>query len=205
MENLLFERKPHMGENCCLCFPIECGVKFLGFLVILGAIAGGANAVYDPNYFKLFWPELSITVLMALTFLYSFVSGSEESRKHTLFVWVSPSSLPAPSSTDGTSSVADMPNSLALTTSSRRETTESPSSSRPPASTLAALSPMTSASLRAEAGSTPTGSGDSSSTATSPASLEDGARTTRASPSTEPDRTSCSTSDSGTNSKCVRF
>merc|ERR1712179_475561 len=88
MGNLLFERKPHMGENCCLCFPIECGVKFLGFLVILGAIGGGANAVYDPNYFKLFWPELSITVLMALTFLYSFVSGSEESRKHTLFVWV---------------------------------------------------------------------------------------------------------------------
>merc|ERR1712187_1005521 len=80
MGNLLFERKPHMGENCCLCFTIACGVKFLGFLVILGAIGGGANAVYDPNYFKLFWPELSITVLMALTFLYSFVSGSEESR-----------------------------------------------------------------------------------------------------------------------------
>ena len=77
-----------MGENCCLCFPIECGVKFLGFLVILGAIGGGANAIIDENYLKLFWPELTITVLMALTFIYSFVASNEESRKHTLFVWV---------------------------------------------------------------------------------------------------------------------
>ena len=77
-----------MGENCCLCFPLECGVKFLGFLVILGAIGAGANAMFDEAYLKIFWPELTVQVLMALTFIYTFVAGSEESRKHTLFVWV---------------------------------------------------------------------------------------------------------------------
>ena len=77
-----------MGDHCCCCFPIECGVKFLAFLVILSAIVSGANAVYDEEWLKLFWPELTVTVVMALTFLYSWVAPSEDSRKHTLLVWV---------------------------------------------------------------------------------------------------------------------
>ena len=77
-----------MGETCCLCFPLECGVKFLGVLMILTAIGMGASSVVDPPYFKLFWPETIICVITALTFIYNFVADSESSRKHTLFVWV---------------------------------------------------------------------------------------------------------------------
>ena len=77
-----------MGENCCLCFPLECGVKTLAFFVILQAIITGGWFVANPDDVKTLWPYLAVTVGMALSFLYTLIMKSEESRKFTLLAWI---------------------------------------------------------------------------------------------------------------------
>ena len=77
-----------MGETCCICFPLECGVKVLAIVIILDAIFTGGFWVAYPDGFETFWPFYITTVIMALTFLYTLIAQSEESRKHAFFVWV---------------------------------------------------------------------------------------------------------------------
>ena len=77
-----------MGENCCICLPIECGVRTLAIVIILDALFTGAFWMTYPDKFETFWPFYSCTVVMACTFLYALFVNSEASRKHTFFVWV---------------------------------------------------------------------------------------------------------------------
>ena len=76
-----------MGETCCLCFPLECGVKTLAFFTILGAVLSGVNIYFDPVWAKAFAIEIGITVIMAVAFLYTLLVPSEESRKFATMIW----------------------------------------------------------------------------------------------------------------------
>ena len=77
-----------MGENCCICFPLECGVKFLAVLILLDAIFMGGFFIANPDQLSDFWPYLAAVTAMALTFLYSRIVQTEESRKFTFLAWI---------------------------------------------------------------------------------------------------------------------
>ena len=77
-----------MSDKCCLCFPLECGVKFLAFLITLDAGVMGGWLIAKPENFSPFWPYLAATGAMALIFFYSLIMKTEQSRKFTFFAWV---------------------------------------------------------------------------------------------------------------------
>ena len=78
-----------MGETCCLCFPLECGVKTLCVLVTIGALSMGGYCYTDVEYRNAFWLELIITSVIALFFIYAaFIKSTEESRKMMHTVWL---------------------------------------------------------------------------------------------------------------------
>ena len=69
-----------MGENCCLCFPLECGVKTIAILSILCNISVGIMSYYDAEYNSIFWPMTVAYTLMSLIWIYTLVSPSQGSR-----------------------------------------------------------------------------------------------------------------------------
>ena len=78
-----------MGETCCLCFPLECGVKTLCVLVTLSALSMGGYCYADEEYRNAFWLELVLTSVIALFFIYAaFIKSVEESRKMMHTVWL---------------------------------------------------------------------------------------------------------------------
>ena len=44
-----------MGETCCLCFPLDCGIKTLAIFTILNAIGTGVYCYFDIAYWNLYW------------------------------------------------------------------------------------------------------------------------------------------------------
>ena len=76
-----------MGENCCLCFPLECGVKVIAFFSILGTIGVGVQSYTDPTYWNIFWPIVCIMALMSVMWIYAMVNSNEGSRKAAFFVY----------------------------------------------------------------------------------------------------------------------
>merc|ERR1712151_713114 len=84
---ICINRNRHMGETCCLCFPIECGVKTIAFFTILGAVLSGVNIYFDPAWAKLFAIEIGITCVMGAAFLYTLLVPGEDTRKFATMVW----------------------------------------------------------------------------------------------------------------------
>ena len=74
-----------MGETCCLCLPLKCGVATLGVLTILGAIGCGFQVYILPEYRDIFLPYLVSTSIVALIWIMSWVSPTE-SAKNMLFL-----------------------------------------------------------------------------------------------------------------------
>ena len=70
-----------MGENCCLCFPIDCGVKTLGVLTMLGTIGLSFQTYANPDYKNIFLPFAVLSGIMSLIWIFTFMSPSESSKK----------------------------------------------------------------------------------------------------------------------------
>ena len=77
-----------MGDTCCLCFPLECGVKFLAFLNVLGTILLALACGFDESYAAVFWPLLIPYGLMSVTWVYTFASPSESSRHAAMMAYL---------------------------------------------------------------------------------------------------------------------
>ena len=63
-----------MGETCCLCFPLDCGVKTLAVLTILNAVGLGIYSYFDPAYWEAFWPALGATWIMSIVWIAAIMS-----------------------------------------------------------------------------------------------------------------------------------
>ena len=77
-----------MGEKCCLCLPLDCGVKVLGILCIMGTLGMGATCYMNKDReenLKIFVPFLVCSAILSLLFILSFISPSESSKK-TVFL-----------------------------------------------------------------------------------------------------------------------
>ena len=77
-----------MGENCCICFPIDCGVKTYAVIMMIGAIGTGGLCLYDSNFAETFWVAATLLTLMSIVWLYTFCSPSEDSRKSAFLAFV---------------------------------------------------------------------------------------------------------------------
>ena len=74
-----------MGEKCCCCLPIDCGVKTLGVFVTLGAIALCGQAYAFPDYRDIFLPMAVSTTILALVWINAWINPTESS-KNMLFL-----------------------------------------------------------------------------------------------------------------------
>ena len=70
-----------MGETCCLCFPLNCGVTTLAVLNILGTLSMAGYCYTDATYCNLFWPLFAAGAVMSVIWLYALCAPSESSKK----------------------------------------------------------------------------------------------------------------------------
>ena len=77
-----------MPANCCLCFPLECGMKTLAALTIIGALSGGINCFMNEGYCKVLWPILAAEGIMSILWIVALVSPSERTRHATFLGWI---------------------------------------------------------------------------------------------------------------------
>ena len=74
-----------MGEKCCLCFPLDCGVKTLCVLTVLATVALSAQTVQLPEYKEIFLPFAVSMGILSLVWIMAWVSPTE-SAKNMLFL-----------------------------------------------------------------------------------------------------------------------
>ena len=74
-----------MGEKCCLCFPLDCGVKTLAVLTVLGSIGLGVQIWAQAEWREIFLPHFVATTILALVWIMAWVSPTE-SAKNMLFL-----------------------------------------------------------------------------------------------------------------------
>ena len=74
-----------MGETCCLCLPLRCGVATLGVITIIGAIGCGFQVYILPEYRDIFLPYLVSMSIVSLVWIMTWVSPTE-SAKNMLFL-----------------------------------------------------------------------------------------------------------------------
>ena len=75
--------------KCCLCFPIECGVKTLGFFFILHTVWTSIwTYLAEEATLSMMWPFIACSGIMAIMFIVAFVNPSEQTRKLALLTYV---------------------------------------------------------------------------------------------------------------------
>ena len=75
-------------ENCCLCFPIDCGIKTLAVYTILGVIGFCISSYLIEGSLAVYWPIVAAYGAMALVWVYNLLADSESSRKFSLLAWI---------------------------------------------------------------------------------------------------------------------
>ena len=76
------------SDNCCFCFPIDCGVKTYAALIILSTMLSGCVSMTNEDFMHTFWVEINFMVIMSIAFVYSILSPTESSKKCTFFVFI---------------------------------------------------------------------------------------------------------------------
>ena len=78
-----------MGEKCCLCLPIDCGVKTLAVLTILGAVGAIITSYFDDEYWNVFWPMIGATCIMSIVWIVALMSpGFRKFAAHSWLVLI---------------------------------------------------------------------------------------------------------------------
>ena len=75
-------------EKCCLCFPLECGVKALAVLTIFGTIFTAYTAYVIEGGWASYGVIVACSAVMSLVFIFALASPSEQSRKIAFLTWI---------------------------------------------------------------------------------------------------------------------
>ena len=81
-----------MGEKCCLCIPLDCGVKLLAIISILGTMSLGVTSYMNrerESNLAIFLPFTIISAIMSLIWICALVSPSESTKKMAFLGYVS--------------------------------------------------------------------------------------------------------------------
>ena len=62
-----------MGDNCCLCIPLEAGANLIGILTILFTIALAIFSYFDNAFFHLMWPLVFCYIIMSIVWAIDFL------------------------------------------------------------------------------------------------------------------------------------
>ena len=52
------------SDNCCFCFPIDCGVKTYAALIILSTMLCGCISMTNEDFMHTFWVEINFMVII---------------------------------------------------------------------------------------------------------------------------------------------
>ena len=77
-----------MGEKCCCCLPIDCGVKTLCVFTVLGAIALCGQAYAFPDYREIFLPFAVSTTILSLVWINAWINPTESSKNMLFLAYV---------------------------------------------------------------------------------------------------------------------
>ena len=78
-----------MGEEkCCYCLPLDCGVKTLAFLTMIGTVFVIFNAIALPELRALYLPAGVAQTILCYFFLAAWCSPSEGSKKAVSLAWL---------------------------------------------------------------------------------------------------------------------
>ena len=68
-------------SKCCICIPLEIGVKLIAAMTILGTIGTGYSCYTDPAYGKVFYPIFWSALAMSIIWTFTLISDSRGTRK----------------------------------------------------------------------------------------------------------------------------
>ena len=78
-----------MGEEkCCCCLPLDCGVKTLAVLTMIGTVFVIFNAIALPELRVLYLPAGIAQVILCYFFLAAWCSPSEGTKKAVSLAWL---------------------------------------------------------------------------------------------------------------------
>ena len=75
-------------ETCCCCLPLDCGVKTLAVLTILGTVFVVFNCFFVPELRELYIPAALAQSVLCYFFLAAWVSPSEGTKKAASLAWL---------------------------------------------------------------------------------------------------------------------
>ena len=75
-------------ENCCCCLPIDCGVKTLAVLTILGTVFVIFNCIMVPELRALYIPAAIAQCVLCYFWLAAWCSPSEGTKKAVSLAWL---------------------------------------------------------------------------------------------------------------------
>ena len=77
-----------MGEKCCFCFPLDCGVKTLCVLYTISAIAAGAYSYLYPD-FKDMWLPFSVSLtILSIVWIMAWISPTESAKNMVFLAFI---------------------------------------------------------------------------------------------------------------------
>ena len=84
----LFKSFNSMSEKCLCCFPLECGIKTLAILTIVGTIILGINTHFIFNAWNVYWPMILCYLLMSNVWLIALFNTSKGTKKFAFYGWI---------------------------------------------------------------------------------------------------------------------
>ena len=78
-------------QKCCLCLPLECGIKTLAVFTIIGTVLNGVwLGFFEEDGLSFFWPFLACEAIMSIVWIVALINPGEqgETRKFALLTWI---------------------------------------------------------------------------------------------------------------------
>ena len=76
-----------MVQTCCVCFPIDFGVKIIASLTALTAAYFIAQCAYDSNYLQTFGVEAVLETIVAIAFLIYYCFPTYRNQQRIIHFW----------------------------------------------------------------------------------------------------------------------
>ena len=78
-----------MVKTCCICLPLDCGVKTLAVLTIVGTIFAGLVSYFDNEYWNTFWPMIVASGIMSIVWVVALMSpGFRQCAAHSWLIFI---------------------------------------------------------------------------------------------------------------------
>ena len=75
-------------KKCCICFPLECGIKVLAVLTFLGTATLVFESYMNDGMFSLYWPQIATCGAMFLCWIYTFALPTAQNRRMAHLAWI---------------------------------------------------------------------------------------------------------------------